>query len=75
MKREKDFIFTVNITAESYQNKKDASACLSSEGAKAINRKKMCFFEREVNVDEFLLCATNGYAFCFIYRRPCLCTR
>ena len=68
MKREKDFIFTVNITAESYQNKKDASACLSSDGAKAIHRKKMCFFEREVNVDEFLLCATNGYAFCGIYK-------
>ena len=63
-----DYRFTVNITAESYQNKKDASACLSSDGAKAINRKKMCFFEKKVNINEFLEYATNGYAFCGIYK-------
>ena len=45
MKKIEDFRFALNVSAEGYEKKTDASACLSSAGAKAIKRKKMCFFD------------------------------
>lgn len=68
MKIDRDYKFTLNISNEGYEKKSDAICCLSSAGAKAINRKKMCFFENSVNVDEFLNKAQSGYSFCALYR-------
>lgn len=67
MEKINDFKFTLNVTRESYENKQDALACLSTAGAKAINRNKMAFEEREITVDEFLNLAVSGYAFCNRY--------
>ncbi len=64
----KNFKFTLNVSNEGYQNKKEAIACLTSKGAAAINRKKMCFFEREITVDEFLNKAQSGHSFCALFR-------
>lgn len=68
MRKEIDFNFTLNVSAEGYEKKTDATCCLSSKGAEAIGRKKMCFFENSLTVDEFLLKAQSGHSFCAIYR-------
>lgn len=68
MKINKDFKFILNISNEGYNKKTDATACLSAKGAEAISRKKMCFFENTVTVDEFLEKAQQGHSFCAIYR-------
>lgn len=68
METNKDFKFTLNISAEGYELKTDATCCLSSKGAKAIGRKKMCFFENTINVDEFIEKAYKGHSFCALYR-------
>ena len=62
------FTFTLNVSSEGYEKKTDAIACLSSKGAEAIGRKKMCFFEEIVSVDEFLDLAQSGHSFCALYR-------
>ena len=62
------FTFTLNVSSEGYEKKTDAIACLSSKGAEAIGRKKMCFFEETVSVDEFLDLAQSGHSFCALYR-------
>ena len=68
MERINNFKFTLNVTRESYENKQDALACLSTAGAKAIGRNKMAFEEKTVTVDEFLNLAVSGYAFCNRYQ-------
>lgn len=62
------FKFTLNVSNEGYEKKTDATACLSSKGAEAINRKKMCFFENSLTVDEFLDKAQSGHSFCALFR-------
>ncbi len=68
MKKIDDFKFTLNVSNEGYEKKTDATCCLSSKGAKAINRKKMCFFEETLSVDEFIDKAEKGHSFCALYR-------
>lgn len=68
MKTDKNFKFTLNISNEGYKDKKEATCCLSSKGAQAIGRKKMCFFENTLTVDEFLNKAQSGYSFCALFR-------
>ena len=67
MEKINNFKFTLNVSRESYQNKQDALACLSSQGAKAINREKMSFLEKTITVDDFLSYAVKGHAFCNRY--------
>lgn len=62
-----DFKFALNVSNEGYMNKKEAIACLTSKGAAAINKKKMCFFEKELTVDEFLYNAQEGHSFCALF--------
>ena len=64
----KDFKFTLNVSNEGYEKKTDATCCLSSIGAEALNRKKMCFFEETLTVDEFINRAEKGHSFCALYR-------
>ena len=68
MKKIEDFRFALNVSAEGYEKKTDASACLSSAGAKAIKRKKMCFFEMNLTVNEFIEKAFEGHSFCALFR-------
>ena len=63
-----DFRFLTNVSLEGYQSKKEASACLSSFGAKDIGRETMAFEKKWVTVNEFLWLATNGYAFCHLFK-------
>ena len=63
-----DYKFLTNVSLEGYQNKTDASACLSSAGAKAIGRETMAFIRQSVTVTEFLKLATNGHAFCNLFK-------
>jgi len=62
-----DFRFLINISRDYYEKKSDAIACLSREGAKAIGKEKMAFFECNVNVSEFLNYALNGHTFCNLF--------
>ena len=68
MKTDKNFKFTLNVSSEGYKDKKEATCCLSSKGAAAIGRKKMCFFEHSLTVDEFLAKAQSGFSFCALFR-------
>lgn len=63
----KDFRFQTNVSYEGYQCKSDASACLSTPGAKAIGRETMSFIQMNVTTSEFLDYATNGHAFCNLF--------
>ena len=60
MNQIEDFRFALNISAEGYEKKTDASACLSSAGAKAIGRKKMCFFEMNLTVSDSKMVKNTG---------------
>ena len=62
-----DFKFRINISRDYYEKKSDALACLSREGAKAIGKDKMAFFECYVNVSEFLEYALAGHTFCNLF--------
>ena len=68
MKIINDFKFTLNVSSEGYEKKTDATCCLTSKGAEAINRKKMCFFERSMTIDQFLEMAEKGHSFCNLFR-------
>lgn len=59
--------FKTNVSLDSYQSKTDATACLSSKGAKAIGKEKMAFKVQTVNTDKFLSLATSGHAFCNLF--------
>ncbi len=69
MKNISNFRFRTSISREGYSNKEEARCCLSFKDAKAINKEKMAFKEREVTIDEFVNYATNGYAFCNLFNR------
>ena len=64
----KDFKFSLNVSSEGYEKKGDARACVTQKGAEAIGRKKMCFFERNVTIDEFMDYALKGHSFCALFR-------
>lgn len=64
---DEEYKFKINVSTEPYQQKTDASACLSSEGAKAIGRNKMAFNECTLTITEFLKLALSGYSFCNIF--------
>ena len=64
----KDFKFLLNVSSEGYERKGDARACVTQKGAEAIGRKKMCFFERSVTVDEFIDYVLRGHSFCALFR-------
>ena len=63
----KNFSFTTNISVEAYSTKKEATACLSREGAKAVGKNKIAFREHKVTVPQFLEYATTGHAFCNLF--------
>lgn len=63
----KDFRFQTNVSIDTYQNKQEATACLSAAGAKAVGKSKMAFMERSVSVASFLSLATSGHAFCNLF--------
>lgn len=67
MIKDSTFRFHTSISQEGYQNKTDATACLSKLGADAIGMNKMAFYRMSVTVDEFLQYATTGHAFCNIF--------
>lgn len=67
MQTKTNFKFTTNVSIDYYEKKTDASACLSKEGAKAVNKSKMAFKVQDVTVPEFLSLATNGYTFCNLF--------
>lgn len=68
MKNIKNFNFTLMTSNEGYENKKDALACLTEAGAKAIKRNKMAFKEVTINTDEFLDLAVTGHSFCNLFQ-------
>lgn len=67
MRIDENFRFWTFISREGYEKKTDASACLSTKGAKAIGKEKMAFYWKEVTIDEFLKLATTGHAFCNLF--------
>lgn len=67
MRIDENFKFWTFISREGYEKKTDASACLSTKGAKAIGKEKMAFYWKEVTIDEFLKLATTGHAFCNLF--------
>ena len=62
-----NFRFQTNISVDTYKDKKEATACLSRNGAKAVGKSKMAFLEQSVSVAEFLNLATSGHAFCNLF--------
>ena len=68
MKVLNNYEFKVSISREGYEDKETAKMCLSSVTAKKINKVKMAFKEQEVTVQEFITYATNGYAFCNLFK-------
>ena len=60
-------MFIINVSRESYKNKKDALACLTAAGAKSIGRCKMAFKEQQITIDEFLSLAEQGHSFCNLF--------
>ena len=62
------FRFQTNVSLDSYQSKTEAIACLSSKGAAAIGKNKMAFKIQSVTVEQFLLLAINGHAFCNLFQ-------
>lgn len=62
-----NFSFTTNISVEAYTTKKEATACLSREGAMAVGKNKMAFKEHTVTISEFIAYATTGHAFCNLF--------
>lgn len=68
MKREKDFTFRVSVSREGYEDKETAKMCLSLRTARELGMVKMAFKEREITVNEFLQYATNGHAFCNLFK-------
>lgn len=61
------FKFQTNVSVDTYENKQEATACLSRAGAKAVGKNKMAFVEQSVSVSEFLGLATSGHAFCNLF--------
>ena len=68
MKIIEKYRFRVSISRDYYERKTDASACLSQVGAKAIGKEKMAFYEVELDVEQFLRAAVNGYTFCNLFQ-------
>ena len=67
-----NFIFTSNISIDSYTSKNEATACLSQIGAKALGKAKIAFVKRQITVLEFLDLATTGHCFCNLFQYdPC----
>lgn len=62
-----NFRFQTNVSVDTYKDKKEATACLSRAGAKAVDKNKMAFVEQSVSVAEFLNLATSGHAFCNLF--------
>ena len=62
-----NYRFQTNVSVDTYKDKKEATACLSRAGAKAVGKNKMAFVEQSVSVAEFLNLATNGHAFCNLF--------
>ena len=62
-----NFSFETNVSLEGYTTKKEASLCLSKKGATLIGRNKMAFTQVSLTVDDFLLYATSGHAFCNLF--------
>ncbi|MST76863.1 hypothetical protein FYJ72_03985 [Prevotella copri] len=63
----KEFQFLINVSREAYQKKEDARACLVYAGAKAIQRNKMAFVQKEMTIPQFLDLATTGHTFCNLF--------
>ncbi len=62
-----NFIFRLNVSIDTYTNKKEATACLSQKGARSIEKEKMAFVENSLTVQEFLFLATSGHTFCNLF--------
>ena len=62
-----NYRFQTNVSVDTYKDKKEATACLSRAGAKAVGKNKMAFVEQSVSVSEFLGLATSGHAFCNLF--------
>ena len=67
MRIDENFKFWTTVSRDAYEKKTDASACLSSIGAKAIGKEKMAFYRQEVTIEEFLMLAIKGHAFCNLF--------
>ena len=63
----KEFQFLINVSREAYQKKEDARACLVYAGAKAIQRNKMAFVQKEMTIPQILDLATTGHTFCNLF--------
>ncbi len=63
----RNYRFQTNVSIDTYENKQEATACLSRAGAKAVGKNKMAFVEQSVSVSEFLGLATSGHAFCNLF--------
>lgn len=62
-----DFRFRINVSRDNYEKKSDAAACLTRDGAKAVGKEKMAFFECSLTVPEFMNLALNGHTFCNLF--------
>ena len=62
-----NFRFRLNVSIDSYTNKKEATACLRKDDAMKIGKEKMAFVERSLSVSNFLELATSGHTFCNLF--------
>lgn len=67
MKTKKNFKFRTNLTNEYYTTKTELISCLTSKGAEAIQRKKICFIEQELSIDEYREKKMSGYCHCALF--------
>ena len=63
---ERDFLFNVNVSVDSYDSKKDAVESIATLelARKNGHKKKMSFLERTVSIDDFERYITSGYSYC-----------
>ena len=63
-----NFKFSVSVSVDGYATKREASACLSMAGARAVGREKMAFRRQQVDAPSLLRLATGGHAFCGLFQ-------
>lgn len=66
---DENFQFQIGVSVNTYSTKDEAKLCLSSKGAKSANLEKMAFKNHQtVTLDDFATLATDGHAFCNIFK-------
>ena len=66
MKNDNNFVFSVSLSVDSYQDKKDALESIATQALAKKNghKKKMSFLETTTTVDGFISSITAGHTYC-----------